>query len=105
MQEPTINRLGGTFYQVIDGFDIPDRVIMDSSPDVIFEGPEASERLEIPNYVLDFPSFVEYLGTDAADHGTDIYTGTRVTDPILEDGTVCGVTCEGQADDSKFFAE
>lgn len=96
---------GGTFHQVIDGFDIPDRVIMDSSPDVIFEGPETSERLEIPNYVLDFPSFVDYLGTDAADHGTDIYTGTRVTGPILENGTVGGVTCEGQADDSKFFAD
>jgi digeranylgeranylglycerophospholipid reductase len=82
---------GGTFHQVIEGFDIPDRVIMDSSPDVIFEGPEAQSRLEIPNYVLDFPAFVEYLGEDAVEHGVEIVTGARVSGPIMTDGTAEGV--------------
>ena len=86
---------GGTFHQVIEGFDIPDHVVMASSPDVIFEGPTASERLEIPNYVLDFPAFLEFLGEDASSHGVDIHTGTRVTGPLVEDGTVVGVDCGG----------
>jgi digeranylgeranylglycerophospholipid reductase len=83
---------GGTFHQVVDGFDVPDRVVMDASPDVIFEGPSASGRLAIPNYVLDFPAFLEYLGEDAAAHGIEVVTGTRVTGPVIEDDTVVGVT-------------
>lgn len=88
---------GGTFHQVVDGFDVPDRVVMDSSPDVIFEAPGASERLAIPNYVLDFPRFLEFLGEDASEHGVDVHTGTRVSGPIVEDGTVVGVECDGAA--------
>jgi digeranylgeranylglycerophospholipid reductase len=86
---------GGTFHQVIEGFDIPDHVVMASSPDVIFEGPTARERLEIPNYVLDFPAFLEFLGEDASSHGVDVHTGTRVTGPLVEDGAVVGVDCGG----------
>jgi digeranylgeranylglycerophospholipid reductase len=82
---------GGTFHQVIDGFDIPDHVVMDASPDVIFEGPEAHARLDIPNYVLDFPEFLEYLGDDAERQGVEIVTGAEVTGPIQEDGAVVGV--------------
>jgi digeranylgeranylglycerophospholipid reductase len=82
---------GGTFHQVIDGYDVPDEVIMDSCPDVLFEGPGTSERLAIPNYVLDFPAFLEFLGEDARAQGVDILTGTRVTAPIVDDGTVSGV--------------
>ena len=85
---------GGTFHQVIEGFDIPDRVIMDSGPAVIFEGPEARSRLEIPNYVLDFPAFVEYLGEDAEEHGVNIVTEARVSSPITTDGVVEGVRVE-----------
>lgn len=82
---------GGTFHQVIEGFDIPDRVVMDASEDVIFEGPDESERLDIPNYVLDFPEFLEYLGADAAKHDVDVLTATEVRGPIREDGAVEGV--------------
>ena len=82
---------GGTFHQVIDGFDIPSRVIMDSSPDVIFEGPDTSNRLNIPNYVLDFPEFLQYLGEDAEQHGVDVITDTEVSGPIQENGVVKGL--------------
>ena len=91
---------GGTFEQVIAGFDVPDSVVMDASPDVLFEGPTASARLAIPNYVLDFPAFLEFLGADAADHGVDVRTGVRVTDPVVEDGAVTGVRCrEGRSEE------
>jgi digeranylgeranylglycerophospholipid reductase len=83
---------GGTFHQVIDGFDVPEEVVMSESPDVIFEGPDASARLSIPNYVLDFPAFLEFLGEDAEAHGVDVRTGTRVTGPVREDCRVAGVT-------------
>lgn len=82
---------GGTFDQVIDGFDIAERVILDSSPDVIFEGPQTQSRLEIPNYVLDFPAFLEYLGKDAQEQGVEITTNARVSKPITKQGAVEGV--------------
>jgi digeranylgeranylglycerophospholipid reductase len=86
---------GGTFDQVVRGYDVPDRVVMAECPAVVFEGPEASERLDLPNYVLDFPAFVEYLGEDARDHGVAVRTGTRVTGPVVEDGAVVGVETDG----------
>ncbi|MDZ7745132.1 MAG: NAD(P)/FAD-dependent oxidoreductase [Halobacteriales archaeon] len=82
---------GGTFEQVIDGFDVDESVVMGASDHVIFEGPTASERLAIPNYVLDFPAFLEWLGDEAASDGVEIRTGERVTGPVLEDGRVVGV--------------
>lgn len=84
---------GGTFGQVIETFDVPDRVVMDTNPDIVFEGPDASARLAIPNYVLDFPAFLEYLGTAASESGVDVHTGTLVTGPVIEDGSVVGVRC------------
>ncbi len=90
---------GGTFHQVIEGFDIPDRVVMDASPDIIFEGPNAQSRMHIPNYVLDFPAFVEYLGENAADHGVEVVTGARVTGPLTAGERVEGVqaTVDGES--------
>lgn len=83
---------GGTFDQVIEGYDVPDDVIMAESRDVVFEGPEASVRLPLPGYVLDFPAFLEFLGADAAARGATVRTGARVTEPILDDdGGVTGV--------------
>jgi len=82
---------GGTFHQVVEGFDIPDSVVMDSSPDVVFEGPDATSRLAIPNYVLDFPAFVAYLGEDAQGHGVAIETEARVVEPITNGSAVVGV--------------
>jgi digeranylgeranylglycerophospholipid reductase len=82
---------GGTFHQVVDGFDVPDDVVMDSNPAVVFEGPGATARLPIPNHVLDFPAFLEFLGEDAARHGVEVHTGVRVDGPVVERGGVAGV--------------
>lgn len=96
---------GGTFHQVIDGFDIPDNVVMDKSPDVIFEGPEASSRLPIPNYILDFPSFLKYLGEDAKQHGVNIITGVAVSEPITKDGIVEGVRCRQNGRSRDYYGD
>jgi digeranylgeranylglycerophospholipid reductase len=97
---------GGTFHQVIEGFDIPDRVIMDSSPDVIFEGPEAQSRLGIPNYVLDFPAFVEYLGKDAEEEGNvEIITGAQVLEPITTDGSVEAVRAKVDGKSQDYYGD
>jgi len=82
---------GGTFDQVVQHFDIPDSVVMAENEDVVFEAPGASSRLPIPGYVLDFPAFLEFLGEDATDHGAEIVTGARVSDPVTERGQVVGV--------------
>lgn len=82
---------GGTFTQVVDGFDVDESVVMGASPSVVFEGPTARERLAIPNYVLDFPAFLEWLGEEAASDDVDVRTGARVTGPVVEDGRVVGV--------------
>ena len=82
---------GGTFEQVIDGFDVDESVVMGDSEHVVFEGPTARERLAIRNYVLDFPAFLDWLGEEAASDGVEIRTGERVTGPIVEDGAVVGV--------------
>ncbi|MFC6725994.1 FAD-dependent oxidoreductase, partial [Halobium palmae] len=84
---------GGTFDQVVEGFDVPDEVVMSSNPAVVFEASDASERLAIPNHVLDFPRFLEFLGRDAEAHGVDVVTGARVTGPVVEGGEVVGVRC------------
>jgi len=93
---------GGTFHQVVDGFDVPEGVVLDSSPGVIFEGPETQSRLEIPNYVLDFPAFLTYLGEDAREHGVAIETETRVLEPITDEGVVEGVRVN-QRDESRAY--
>lgn len=82
---------GGTFDQVVDGFDLPDRVVMSTNPGMIFEGPTAKGHVELRNYVLDFPAFLTFLGEDARQHGVDIITDTTVQEPIVEDGHVQGV--------------
>ena len=96
---------GGTFHQVIDGYDIPDEVVMSACPDVIFEGPQASETLEIPNYVLDFPDFLQFLGEDAAGDTVDILTGTPVLAPIVESGRVVGVEAKRDGERQAFRAD
>lgn len=96
---------GGTFHQVVEGYDIPDHVIMGSSPEVIFEGPDENGRLPIPNYVLDFPNFLEYLGTDSERHGVDILTNTTVSGPITEDGSVVGVKTVRNGSEENFYGK
>ena len=82
---------GGTFAEVVEGYGIPDGVVMSGTGSVVFEGPTASGRFDVEGYVLDFPSFLEFLGRDAAGSGAEVFTGTAVTGPILEDGAVRGV--------------
>ncbi|WP_324757278.1 NAD(P)/FAD-dependent oxidoreductase [Haloarcula sp. GH36] len=84
---------GGTFEQVIQGYDVPDSVVMADSSGVLFEGPSTSERLDIPGYVLDFPAFLEFLGEDIEANGGEVHTGVRVTEPVYERGSIAGISC------------
>jgi digeranylgeranylglycerophospholipid reductase len=96
---------GGTFHQVVEGYDVPDDVVMSASPDVRFEGPRAGATLEIPNYVLDFPAFLDFLGADAAEDGVDVHTGVRVREPIVEGGSVVGVRATSGGEDLIYRAD
>ncbi|SIQ87408.1 2,3-di-O-geranylgeranylglyceryl phosphate reductase [Haladaptatus litoreus] len=82
---------GGTFGEVIDGYDIPHEVVMGDPDTITFEGPTEHSRLDIEGYVLDFPGLLEFLGADAKSRGADVYTGTTVTEPIVERGAIRGV--------------
>ena len=82
---------GGTFHQVVDGFDVDDDVVMDTNDHVVFEGPDSRERLPIPGYVLDFPAFLEFLGDEVASAGGEVHTDVRVLDPVMSAGAVTGV--------------
>jgi digeranylgeranylglycerophospholipid reductase len=82
---------GGTFDQVIEGFDVPDSVVMDDNRTVIFEGPSEVVELPIPGYVLEFPSFLEFLGEEVRSMGGAVHTGVRVLDPVTEGDAVTGV--------------
>lgn len=82
---------GGTFHQVVEGYGLPDRVVMDDCSAVAFEGPSARARLSLPAYVLDFPELQEWLGETVEGAGGAVHTGVRVQSPVVEDGVVRGV--------------
>ncbi len=82
---------GGTFPEVVEGYDLPEEVVMSEAASVTFEGPTEESRHEFESYVLDFPRLVEALGEEASSQGVEIRTGARVTGPVVEDGRVRGV--------------
>lgn len=81
----------GTFRQVVEGYGLPDRVVMDDAATVAFEGPTARAELALSASVLDFPDLQEWLGEEVERAGGAVHTGVRVHDPIVEDGAVRGV--------------
>jgi len=82
---------GGTFHQVVEAYDVDEGAVMAETDEVVFEGPSATSRLPIPGYVLDFPGFLEFLSEDARREGAEVHTGTRVLEPVRENGRVRGV--------------
>lgn len=85
---------GGTFAPLIDGYNIPDRAIMSKNKYVTFETPHVQANLEIDNYVLHFPSFLDVLAGRAREQGVQIETGVKAEDPIVNNGTVTGFTTQ-----------
>jgi digeranylgeranylglycerophospholipid reductase len=82
---------GGTFPEVVERYDVPDEALMGEANAVTLESPNRRSRHAMRSYVLDFPRFLELLGEDAASMGAAVRTGTRVIEPIVEDGAVRGV--------------
>lgn len=96
---------GGTFDQVIEGYNIDERAILDENESVLFEGPDNSGELPISGYVLDFPEFLGYLAEDAQEHGAEVYTGKRVIEPIEDDGYIQGVRYHSEDGSSEVLAD
>jgi len=96
---------GGTFDQVVDRYDVPEDVVMAENDDVVFEAPGASSTLQLPGYVLDFPAFLEFLGSDAEEMGAEVRTGTRVTEPVVQDDRVVGVEYFEDGDKQRLDAD
>jgi digeranylgeranylglycerophospholipid reductase len=96
---------GGTFQELLERFDVPESVVMSHNDGILLEGPTERSRFDIDNCVLDFPAFLEFLGRDAADHGAEIHTRTRVTGAVVEDGGVVGVDCRTPDGDERVRAE
>lgn len=65
---------GGTFRQIVEGYDLPESVVMDTTDAVEFEGSGSWACLPVEAYVLDFPAFLEFLGEDAEREGAEIHT-------------------------------
>jgi len=80
-----------TFHQVVEGYDLRESVVMSNTVDVLFEGPSEESRVPTPGYILDFPELQAFLSERARSHGADVYTGVKVLEPVLEDGSVVGV--------------
>ena len=85
---------GGTFQEVIEGYNIPDSVIMDQNETVKFESPNKKSEINLPNYTLDFPQFLEYLAKDAERNGAVIQTNSTVTGIETLNGTVTEISAE-----------
>jgi len=96
---------GGTFHQVVEAYDVADGAVMAETDEVVFEGPSATSRLPIPGYVLDFPGFLEFLSEDAQREGAEVHTGTRVLEPLRENGRVGGVRYHDGSDEGVVRAE
>jgi digeranylgeranylglycerophospholipid reductase len=82
---------GGSFGQVVEGYGLPDRVVMDDSTTIAFEGPTERGTLSLSAYVLDFPALQEWLGETVERLGGVVHTGVRVQAPVVEGGVVRGV--------------
>ncbi len=82
---------GGTFGQVIDGYGLSDRVVMDDVSTIAFEGPSERGTLSLSAYVLDFPELQEWLGAAVKRAGGTVHIGARVQSPVVEGGVVRGV--------------
>jgi digeranylgeranylglycerophospholipid reductase len=80
-----------TFPEVVEGFDLPDQVVMSETESVTLEGPTTRSSVDMRGFILDFPRLLTFLGREAAANGTDVRTETTVTDPLVEDGAVEGV--------------
>lgn len=90
---------GGTFGQVVDGYGLPDRVVMDECERVAFEGPTERGVLSLTAYVLDFPELQGWLGAEVERAGGAVHTGVRVQSPVVENGVVRGVTVTRDGDE------
>ena len=81
----------GTFPRMMAEFDIPDEVVMQHTDSVVLESPDDSYGIDTPGAILDFGDFKEFLVEEGEQNGADYFFGSRVYEPVVEDGTPQGV--------------
>jgi digeranylgeranylglycerophospholipid reductase len=86
---------GGTFPSMLTSFNIPDRVVMQFTDDVVIESPNDHFVEPRPGAVLDFGAFKEFLVAEGRDRGAVYRFDARVSEPIVEDGEPVGVRYNG----------
>ncbi|WP_255196437.1 digeranylgeranylglycerophospholipid reductase [Halorarius litoreus] len=86
---------GGTFPRMMVAFNIPDDVVMQFTDDVVLESPNEHYVQEMPGAVLEFADFKRFLVKDSREKGAEYRFDSRVSKPIMEDGTIVGVEYNG----------
>jgi digeranylgeranylglycerophospholipid reductase len=86
---------GGTFPSMMASFGIPDDVVMQFTDRVVLESPNDYFTQDQPGAVLEFADFKQFLVDDSRERGAEYRFGSRVSKPIMEDGTIAGVRYDG----------
>ena len=95
--EPNFSSVGTTDY-TMEEFGIPQDVIADYWDGFLGVGPTKQvlwEYQKLRGYVLQFNKLKRFLISDGEEHGLEVYVGTAVTEPVIENGKVVGVAYAG----------
>ena len=82
----------GTFPSMMAAFNVPDRVVQHFTERVVLESPNDHFPQEQAGAVLDFGAFKQWLVEDGRSRGADYRFDARVSQPIVDNGEVTGVT-------------
>lgn len=86
---------GGTFPSMLASFGIPDDVVMHFTDKVVLESPNDHFVNQQAGAVLEFADFKRFLVGDGRNSGAEYRFDARVTNPVIEDGKLVGVTYDG----------
>ncbi|WP_225333727.1 digeranylgeranylglycerophospholipid reductase [Halomicrobium urmianum] len=85
----------GTFPSMMAAFNVPDDVVMNYTDDVVLESPNNHFVREQPGAVLEFADFKRWLVAEGRAEGAEYRFDSRVSAPIVEDGSIAGVRYDG----------
>jgi len=85
----------GTFPSMMTSFNVPDDVVMNFTDDVVLESPNDHFVRDQPGAVLEFADFKRWLVAEAREEGAEFRFDSRVSAPVVEDGSVVGVRYDG----------
>ncbi len=88
----------GTFPSMMASFGVPDDVVMNYTDSVVLESPTDYYVQDQPGAVLEFADFKRWLVAEGRADGAEYRFDARATKPIIENGSVAGVTYNGSED-------